>query len=224
MLHLRLSWCTSRWHKQCLAPRKHKYWSTSRLRFQPLPDLLRLQTGCSILSLSCPPSTLALVVEYIAPSAGSVCSTCACRGIHRACTSIVFGPRQYSVLDYLAPAPVAYAAHIATTTSGFGSLPVVPTSIPAPVVQYIAPTPVEYAAPAPVMSTSRQHKQFLTPCPAQILEYLAPAFAAYAATLATVTGGFGSLFVDPPSSVVHACRVLCTHGAYMFTRLLLCSC
>ena len=44
-LHLRLSWCTSRWHKQCLTPRKHKYWSTSRLRFRPLPDLLRLQQG-----------------------------------------------------------------------------------------------------------------------------------------------------------------------------------
>ena len=44
-LHLRLSLCTSRWHKQCLTPRKHKYWSASRLRFQPLPDLLRLQQG-----------------------------------------------------------------------------------------------------------------------------------------------------------------------------------
>ena len=25
LLHLRLSWCRSRWHKQCLTPRKHKY-------------------------------------------------------------------------------------------------------------------------------------------------------------------------------------------------------
>ena len=67
-LHLRLS-CTSRWHKQFLTPRQHKYWSTSRQRFQPLPDLLRLQQVASVLSLSCPPSTLALVVEYIAPHA-----------------------------------------------------------------------------------------------------------------------------------------------------------
>ena len=59
--------------------------------------------------------------------------------------------RATQVLEYLAPAPLTYAAHFATTTSGFGSLPVVPTSIPAPVVQYIAPTPIEYAAPAPVM-------------------------------------------------------------------------
>ena len=36
---------TPRWHKQCLTPRKHKYWCTSRLCFQPLPDLLRLQQG-----------------------------------------------------------------------------------------------------------------------------------------------------------------------------------
>ena len=68
MLYLCLSWCTSRWHKQCLTPRKHRYWSTSRLRFQPLPDLFATATGSSILSLSCPPSTLALVVEYIAPA------------------------------------------------------------------------------------------------------------------------------------------------------------
>ena len=32
---------------ECLTPRKHKYWCTSRLRLQPLPDLLRLQQGVS---------------------------------------------------------------------------------------------------------------------------------------------------------------------------------
>ena len=47
--------------------------------------------------------------------------------------------------------------------------------------------------------------------PAQILEYLAPAFVAYAATLSTVTGGFGLSLSNPPSSVDHACRVLCIH-------------
>ena len=31
-LHLRLSWCTSRWHQQCLTPRQYRYLSTSRLR------------------------------------------------------------------------------------------------------------------------------------------------------------------------------------------------
>ena len=203
--------------------------------FAPAPvtyyALLRLQQGVSILSLSCPPSTLALVVEYIAPapavyaapppvvvyiapaqavswaapaqvldylapafsaSAGPFATatgsfnslpvvptvyTCTCGGVHRAGTSSVTAPAPVmvyialaqavsyaapaQVLVHFAPAPVAYAAHIATTTSGFGSLPVVPTSSPAPVVQYIAPTPGEYAAPAPVMSTSRQHNSFL---------------------------------------------------------------
>ena len=47
LLHLRLSWCTSRWHKQCLTPRKHKCWSASRLRPQHMPDLLQLQQGVS---------------------------------------------------------------------------------------------------------------------------------------------------------------------------------
>ena len=35
------------WHKQCLTPRKHKYWSTSRLRLQHMPDVLQLQQGVS---------------------------------------------------------------------------------------------------------------------------------------------------------------------------------
>ena len=71
------------------------------------------------------------------------CDACIRKELHAECSA----PAQ--VLKYSAPESVAYAVHIATTTSGFGSLPVVPTSIPAPVVQYIAPTPVEYAAPAP---------------------------------------------------------------------------
>ena len=67
-----------------------------------------------------------------------------------------------------------------------------------------------YAAPAPVMSTSRQHNSFLRRASSNT-EYLAPAFVAYAATLATVTGGFGLSLSNPPSSVDHACRVLCIH-------------
>ena len=69
LLHLRLSCCTSRWHKQCLTPRKHKNWSTSRLRLQPLPDLLRLQQGLN--SLPVVPTVY----------------TCTCGGVHRAGTS-----------------------------------------------------------------------------------------------------------------------------------------
>ena len=54
--------------KQCLTPRKHKYWNTWRLRFQPVGPFFATATGSSIPSLSCPPSTLALVVEYIGPA------------------------------------------------------------------------------------------------------------------------------------------------------------
>ena len=67
--------------------------------------------------------------------------------------------------------------------------------------------------------------------PAQILEYLAPAFVAYAATLATVTGGFGSLFVEPTvfscsrlPRLVHTCSL--SNGcccALLKFRLLICN-
>ena len=108
MLHLRLSLCTSRWHKQCLTPRKHKYWSTSRLRLQLLPDVLQTATESFILSLSCPPSTLALMVEYIAP-APAVYAAPAPVIVYIALTQAVSYAAQAQVLEYFAPASSAYA-------------------------------------------------------------------------------------------------------------------
>ena len=67
MLHLRLSLCTSRGHKWCLMPRKHKYWSTSRLRLQHMPDILQTATG-SFHSLPVVPTVY----------------TCTCGGAHSA--------------------------------------------------------------------------------------------------------------------------------------------
>ena len=61
--------------------------------FAPAPvayyALLRLQQVASVLSLSCPPSTPALVLEYIAPAPAVLCCTCACHGVHRAGTTNV---------------------------------------------------------------------------------------------------------------------------------------
>ena len=75
-------------------------------------------TGSSILSLSCPPSTLALVLEYIAP-APAVYAAPAPVMVYLALVQAVSYAAPAQVLDYLAPALVAFAAHIATTTSGF---------------------------------------------------------------------------------------------------------
>ena len=55
----------------------------------------------------------------------SVC-TCTCRGVHRA-KHIQCLRRATQVLEYLAPAPLTYAAPFATATGGINSLPVEPT-------------------------------------------------------------------------------------------------
>ena len=142
-------------------------------------------------------------------STGSVCCTCACCGIHRACTS--------SVLD---------RASTGTGLLGASACSLCRTYCDCNICVRFSPCRAyfdtctcgaihhantrSYAAPAPVMSTSRKHNSFLRRASSNT-EYLAPAFVAYAATLATVTGGFGLSLSNPPFSVDHACRVLCIH-------------
>ena len=107
-------------------------------------------TGSSILSLSCPPSTLALVVEYIAP-AQAVYAAPAPVMVYLALAQAVSYAAQAQVLEYFAPAFSASAGPFATATgSSILSLSCPPSTL-ALVVEYIAPAPAVYAAPAPVM-------------------------------------------------------------------------
>ena len=86
----------------------------------------KLQQGVFILSLSCPPSVLALVVEYIAP-APAVYAAPALVMVYIALTQMVSYAVQAQVLEYFAPASSAYAGHSANCNREFHSLPVVPT-------------------------------------------------------------------------------------------------
>ena len=92
--------------------------------FAPAPvayyALLRLQQVVSILSLSCPPSTLSRVVEYIAP-APAVYAAPAPVMVYLASYAA-----QAQVLEYFAPASSAYAG-LCNCNREFHSLPVVPT-------------------------------------------------------------------------------------------------
>ena len=80
--------------------------------FAPAPvayyALLRLQQVVSILSLSCPPSTLSRVVEYIAP-APAVYAAPAPVMVYLALAQAVSYAAQAQVLEYFAPASSAYA-------------------------------------------------------------------------------------------------------------------
>ena len=91
-----------------------------------MPDVLQTATESLILSLSCPPSTLALVVEYIAP-APAVYAAPAPVTVYIALTQAVSYAAQAQVLEYFAPASSAYAGHSANCNREFHSLPVVPT-------------------------------------------------------------------------------------------------
>ena len=107
-------------------------------------------TGSSILSLSCPPSTLAHVVEYIAP-APAVYAAPAPVMVYLALAQAVSYAAQAQVLEYFAPAFSASAGPFATATgSSILSLSCPPSTL-ALWVEYIAPAPAVYAAPAPVM-------------------------------------------------------------------------
>ena len=118
-------------------------------------------TGSSILSLSCSPSTLALVVEHIAP-APAVYAAPAPVMVHLVLAQAVSYAAQAQVLEYFAPASSASAGPFATATgSSFLSLSCSPPPL-ALVVEYFAPAPAVYAAPAPVCCTSRWHEQCLS--------------------------------------------------------------
>ena len=83
-------------------------------------------TGSFILSLSCPPSTFALVVEYIAP-APAVYAAPAPVMVYIALAQALSYAAQAQVLEYFAPASSAYAGRSANCNREFHSLPVVPT-------------------------------------------------------------------------------------------------
>ena len=72
-------------------------------------------TGSSILSLSCPPSTLAHVVEYIAP-APAVYAAPAPVMVYLALAQTVSYAAQTQVLEYFAPASSASAGPSAAAT------------------------------------------------------------------------------------------------------------
>ena len=177
--------------KQCLTPRKHKYWSTWRLRFQPLPDLFATATGSSIPSLSCPPSTLALVVEYIGP-APAVYAAPAPVIVYLALAQAVSYAAQAQVLEYFAPAFLASAGPFATATgSSILSLSCPPSSL-ALVVEYIAPAPAVYAAPAPAVRYITSAQSVSYAAPARVLSTLCQRLYPML-LIATATGGFGSV-------------------------------
>ena len=145
MLHLRLSRCTSRWHKQCLTPRKHKYWSTSRLRLEHMPDLLQLQQG--VHSLPVVPTV------YICTCGGvhragtsSLCCTCACHGVPRAGTSSVLR-RASTSTGVLRACVLSICRTFCNCNREFILSLSCPLSTFALVVEYFAPSPQWYAAP-----------------------------------------------------------------------------
>ena len=170
-------------------------------------------TGSSILSLSCPPSSLALVVEYIAP-APAVYAAPSPVMVYLALAQAVSYAAQAQVLEYFAPASSASAGPFATATGSSILSMSCPPSTRALVVEYIAPAPAVYAAPAPVMVYIALAQAVSYAAQAQVLEYFEPAFSASAGTLATVTGGFGSFFVEPTvfscsrlPHLVHTCSL-----------------
>ena len=163
--------------------------------FAPAPvtyyALLRLQQVVSILSLSCPPSTLSRVVEYIAPAPAVSCAA------------------QTQVLVHFAPAFSASAGPFATATgSSILSLSCPPSTL-ALVVEYIALAPAVYAAPAPVMVYLALAQAVSHAAQAQVLEYFAPAFSASAGPFCDCNREFHSLPVVPTVYICTCGGVLC---------------
>merc|ERR1712136_529442 len=127
-------------------------------------------------------------VMNIAPAPAVVLPTVAAQKPQVTTAATVY---QEGTVTYTAPAP---ATTVTTMAPAMPATTVVAT--PAPIVECIAPAPAVYAAPAPVV-------EYIAPAPAvyaapaPVVEYMARAPVGYAAPVATATGGFGSLPVEP---------------------------
>ena len=154
------------------------------------PFLKTTATGSSIPSLSCPPSTLALVVEYIGP-APAVYAAPAPVIVYLALAQAVSYAAQAQVLEYFAPAFLASAGPFATATRSSSLSLSCPPSTLALVVEYIAPAPAVYAAPAPVVRYITSAQSVSYAAPARVLSTLCQRLYPML-LIATAIGGFGS--------------------------------
>ena len=160
-LHMHLSWGTSRQHIQCLrratqvleylAPAPLTYaapfaTATGGLNSLPVEPTVY---SCTCGDIHCAGTSIARctlpLVEYMRRHHQCPC-TCACHGVHRAGISSVYAA-PVQVLEYFAPAPVAYYALLRLQqVVSILSLSCPPSTF-ALVVEYFAPAPQWYAAP-----------------------------------------------------------------------------
>ena len=100
-------------HAECSAPAQVLEYSAPESVAYAVPTATA--TGC-FGSFSVVPTVSTLTCGKVhRASTGSVCCSCACRGIHRACTSSVLG-RASTGTGLLGASACSLCAHIATTT------------------------------------------------------------------------------------------------------------